>query len=167
MCAGGGILGLTSVKLGSDGQWTLTQISCHSGRFPLFSQSRSSSLFTKKADMNSSSALIGEMKLWYCAVFSALLRSCDWHGLLSFWWQPVGDLLRRWNGQLFGFYCPFFPLCGTSTPLLDSVAPGRQPLGLCYSKSSSSQLFILGCRNLLSVGLCFQTRQLGLPEGAI
>ncbi|XP_063759449.1 coronin-7 [Eleginops maclovinus] len=28
--AGGGMLGLTSVKPGSDGQWTVTQISCHS-----------------------------------------------------------------------------------------------------------------------------------------
>uniref|UniRef100_A0A3Q3X0C5 Coronin n=1 Tax=Mola mola TaxID=94237 RepID=A0A3Q3X0C5_MOLML len=28
--AGGGMLGLSSVKPGSDGQWTVTQISCHS-----------------------------------------------------------------------------------------------------------------------------------------
>ncbi|TNN68853.1 Coronin-7 [Liparis tanakae] len=28
--AGGGMLGLSSVKPGSDGQWTVTQLSCHS-----------------------------------------------------------------------------------------------------------------------------------------
>uniref|UniRef100_H3CWJ6 Coronin n=1 Tax=Tetraodon nigroviridis TaxID=99883 RepID=H3CWJ6_TETNG len=39
--AGGGMLGLTSVKPGSDGQWKLTQISCHSGSFPSFPNSLS------------------------------------------------------------------------------------------------------------------------------
>lgn len=33
--AGGGMLGLSSVKPGSDGHWTVTQISCHSGIFYL------------------------------------------------------------------------------------------------------------------------------------
>lgn len=36
--AGGGMLGLSSVKPGSDGQWTVTQISCHSGNFSCFCQ---------------------------------------------------------------------------------------------------------------------------------
>ncbi|KAG8006964.1 Coronin-7, partial [Nibea albiflora] len=34
--AGGGMLGLSSVKPGSDGQWTVTQFSCHSGSFSPF-----------------------------------------------------------------------------------------------------------------------------------
>uniref|UniRef100_A0A8D3C150 Coronin n=1 Tax=Scophthalmus maximus TaxID=52904 RepID=A0A8D3C150_SCOMX len=34
--AGGGMLGLSSVKPGPDGQWTVTQISCHSGLCCLF-----------------------------------------------------------------------------------------------------------------------------------
>ena len=43
-CAGGGMLGLTSIKPDSDGQWTLTQISCHSGSFLLFPESRLSDI---------------------------------------------------------------------------------------------------------------------------
>lgn len=30
------MLGLSSLKPGSDGQWTVTHISCHSGSSPLF-----------------------------------------------------------------------------------------------------------------------------------
>lgn len=36
LATGGGMVGLTSVKPSSDGQWTVTQISCHSGNLTLF-----------------------------------------------------------------------------------------------------------------------------------
>lgn len=57
-CAGGGMLGLTSLKPGSDGRWTLAQISCHSGRFLQFfpDLGRPLCLKKKKTDFNASSA---------------------------------------------------------------------------------------------------------------
>lgn len=75
-------------------------------------------LYLKQSrDNNASSTLRDEIKLWPCSLLplwmcfpSSLLRSCDWHGLLSFWWQPAGDLLCRWNGQLFDFYLSFVHL---------------------------------------------------------
>lgn len=49
--------------------------------------------------------LWSEMK-WSCdpdQIFIPLLsvRSSDWYGLFSFWWKYPGNLLWRWNGELF------------------------------------------------------------------
>lgn len=29
------------------------------------------------------------------------VRSGDWYGLFSFWWKSLGNMLCRWNGELF------------------------------------------------------------------
>lgn len=101
----------------------------HSPRFPailvvFFSASWISIILCikkkKKTDMRASCALGDKMQLrpcslkpfWMCFP-SSLLRSCDWLGLLSVWRQPAGDLLCRWDGQLFDVYLSFvhFVLC--------------------------------------------------------
>lgn len=140
----------------------------------------------KKTDINASGALRDEMQLWPCSLMpfwmcfpSSLLRSCDWHGLLSFWWQPAGDLLCRWNGQLFDFYLSFvrvrvrvflwvaLPRSSRALLLLAGSRSASVIRSLPPLSTLSSDAGVGAGRNLLSAGLCFQTRQLGLPEGPV
>lgn len=34
-------------------------------------------------------------------LYPSSVRSSDWYGLFSFWWKYPGNLLWRWNGELF------------------------------------------------------------------
>lgn len=151
--AGGGMLGLSSVEPGSDGQWTVTQISCHSGiclsyfqhfsvlfcpSLTLFPLAPLSTLWClKKTTHNSwnTNALVrNELELWPWSSFPFSLlsvRSSDWFGLFSFWWMSPGNLLWRWNGELFLSLFLVHSYCSCWCMLTHKST--FHPLGLCYS----------------------------------
>lgn len=116
----------------------------------------------KKTNKPAAAALLIKAILNVFSLLSPQILWLTWPSLLlmtACWWPALQ--MRRSALWCLSLICSFFPLCGTSTLLLVSVAPGREPLGLCYSKSPSCQHAGVGAgRNLLSAGLCFRLRDL-------
>lgn len=177
--AGGGMLGLSSIKPGSDGQWTVTHVSCHSGSSLPFYLQTVSLILGEKCKMF---PLLTACS--FCILSSG--RSGDRSGLFPFWWKSPFNLLCRFNSELFPilplfvpayclhifFYCQCLAL---TIPNIDASYLTWTCSILCYLnllKTPFSQHIGQSCRCLssqesaesLKAALHLCAQQLGLPQ---